>query len=260
MSSRLLPPESAPRYLARDRPRTVTTGHRASWSTCAATLPTKRRPRPERPCVPITMTSARSRFARRAIVGPGVPAMSAPLARTPVREAVATSRASFRSASRRACTSSSTQLGGSGPWTNGDGGVRTWSTSSRAPCARARATASTRARADACEKSVAKRIRRKGPEAIAGRGSAERRQVGGEGLGLRLAHLDLRHMSGRTLSARVAQPRLQIGALALCADLAQVRSDRRARLAHRVTAIAALLLVELGALLRRARRILGFGL
>src|SRR3970282_2403306 len=81
----------------------------------------------------------------------------------------------------------------------GDGGVMTWSSISCARHALARATARRRAGAEAREKSVGCRMRRKAVMA-----SLEGGEVGGERPGIRLGHLDLRHVCPRLLLLGVA--------------------------------------------------------
>src|SRR3972149_3853166 len=88
----------------------------------------------------------------------------------------------------------------------GDGGVMTWSRISCARHALARATARRRAGAEAREKSVGCRMRRKAVMA-----SLEGGEVGGERPGIRLGHLDLRHVRPRLLLLGLAQPLAQSG-------------------------------------------------
>src|SRR3990172_8221213 len=118
----------------------------------------------------------------------------------------------------------------------GDGGVMTWSSTSCARHALARATARRRAGAEAREKSVGCRMRWKAVMA-----SLEGGEVGGERPGIRLGHLDLRHVRPRLLLLGVAQPLAQVTLRVLRAHVRKIVRDGCAHLADRVAAVASLL-------------------
>ena len=78
-----------------DLPLTVKTGEVAAATTRPATLPRNSLASPERPWVPMTITSARFDLAKRTICSCAIPSSKVPEVRTPAFFTCASSFASF---------------------------------------------------------------------------------------------------------------------------------------------------------------------